>query len=123
MAPGQFRELHESPLRPHEPDVRVKHVSLDYPANEANSDNDYAEQDDYTVGKVLAQRPSASAPGGVQFKVRCRGYGPSHDPWEPLSSFLPRINTLFMEYVRKHKKKTQVSGLQALTREIEARGD
>ena len=29
--------------------------------------------------KILAQRPGASAPEGVQFKVPWRGYGPSHD--------------------------------------------
>ena len=40
---------------PHEPDVRGKHVSLGYAAHEADSDDDYAEQDDYTVKKVLAR--------------------------------------------------------------------
>ena len=54
-------------------------MSLGYGAHEADSDNDYAEQDGYTVEKILAQRPSAWAPGGVEFKVRWRGYGPSHD--------------------------------------------
>ena len=101
---GQFRKQHESQLRPHEPDVRGKHLSLDYGAHEANSYDDNAEQDDYTVEKILAQRPSASAPGGVGFKV-------------------PRINTPFMAYVRKHKAKMQVSDLEPLTRAIEARGD
>ena len=47
--------------------------------------------------KILAQRPNASAPGGLQFKVRWRGYGPSHDTWEPVSLFVPRINTPFMD--------------------------
>ena len=55
-------------------------------------DNDYAEQDNHTVEKILDQRPNASAPGGLEFKVRWRGYGPSHDTWEPVSSFVPRIN-------------------------------
>ena len=79
LSPGQFRERHESQRHPRVPDVRGKHVSLDYAANEADSDDDYAEQDDYTVGKILAKRLSASAPGGVEFKVRWKGYGPSHD--------------------------------------------
>ena len=56
-----------------------QHVSLDYAAHEADSDDDYAEQDDYTVEKILAQRPNASAEGGLEFKVRWRGYGLSHD--------------------------------------------
>ena len=78
---GQFQERHESQLRVPEPDLRGQHVSLDYAAHEADSDDDYAEQDDHTVEKILAQRPNASAPGGLEFKVCCRGYGPSHDTW------------------------------------------
>ena len=119
----QFRERHESQRRAREPDARGKHLPLDYTAQEADSDDDYAEQDHYTVEKILAQRPSASAAGGVEFKVRCRGYGPSHDTWEPVSFFLPRINTSFIENVRKYKTKLQVSDSEALTRVIEATGD
>ena len=119
---GQFRERHESQLRVREPDLRGQHVSLSYAAHEADSDDDYAEQNDYTVEKILAQRPEASAPGGLEFKVRWRGYGPSHDTWEPVSSFVPRVNTPFMEYIRKHKTKIHVSDLAALTRAIAARG-
>ena len=119
---GQFKERHESQLRVREPDIRGQHVSLDYTAHEADSDDNYAEQDDYTVEKILAQRLRASAPGGVEFKVRWRGYGPSHHTWEPASSFVPQINTPFMEYVRKHKVRLQVSDLEALTRAIEAIG-
>ena len=119
---GQFRERHESQLRVREPDLRGQHVSLSYAAHEADSDDDYAEQEDYTVEKILAQRPKASAPGGLEFKVRWRGYGPSHDTWEPVSSFVPRVNTPLMEYIRKHKTKIHVSDLAALTRAIAARG-
>ena len=119
---GQFQERHESQLRVWEPDLRGQHVSLDYTAHEADSDDDYAEQDDYTVERILAQRPNASTPGGPEFKVRWRGYGPSHDTWEPISSFVQSINTTFMDYIRKHKTKLHVSDLAALTRAIAARG-
>ena len=44
-----------------------------------NSDDNCAEQDNYTVEKILARRLSSSSPGGLEFKVRWRGYGPSHD--------------------------------------------
>ena len=115
---GQFRERHESQLRVREPDLRGQHVSPDYAAHEADSDDDYAEQDDYTVEKILAQRPNAWAPGGLEFKVRWRGYWLSHDTWEPVSSFVPRINTPFMDYIRKHKTTIHVSDLEALTRAI-----
>ena len=118
----QFREGHKSQLRVQEPDLRGQHVSLDYAAHEADPDDDCAEQDDYTVGKILAQRPNASAPGGLEFKVRSRGYGPSHDTCEPVSLFVPRINTPFMDYIRKHKTKLHVSDLAALNRAIAARG-
>ena len=97
-------------------------MSLDYAAHEADSDDDYAEQDDYTVEKILAQHPNASAPGGLEFKVCWQGYGLSHDTWEPVSSFVPRIYTPFMDYIRKHKTKLRVTDLAALTRAIAARG-
>ena len=119
---GQFWERHESQLRVREPDLRGQHVSLDYAAHEADSDDDYAEQEDYTVEKILAQRPNASAPGGLEFKVRWRGYGPSCDTSEAVSSFVLRINTPFMDYIGKHKTKIHVSDLAALTRAIAARG-
>ena len=119
---GQFRERHESQLCVREPELRGQHVSLDYAAQEADSDDDYAEQDDYTVEKILAQRPNASAPGGLEFKVCWRGYGPSHNTWQTGSSSVPRINTPFMDYIRKHKTKIHVSDLAALTRAIAARG-
>ena len=106
---GQFREGHESQLCVREPDLRGKHVFLDYAAHEADSYDDYAEQDDYTVEKILAQHPNASAPGGLEFKVRWRDYGPSDDTWELVSSFVPRIDTPFMDYIRKHKTKLHVS--------------
>ena len=121
--PGQFREQQESELHPREPDSRGKHVSLHYTADEADLDDNYAEQADYTVEKILAKHPSASAPGGVEFKVRWRGHAPSHDTWETVSSFVPRINTPFIKYIRRHKTKIQVSDLEALTRAIEARDE
>ena len=116
----QFQERHKGHVR--EPDLRGQHVSLDYTAHEASSDDDYTEQDNYTVEKILAQRPNASAPGGLEFKVRWRGYGPSHDTLEPVTSFVPRIDTFFMDYIRKHKTKLHVSDSAALARAIAARG-
>ena len=73
------RSGNDMKVHPREPDVRGKDVSLDYATHEADSDDNYAEHDDYTVEKLLAQRPSALAPGGVEFMVRWGGYGPSHD--------------------------------------------
>ena len=119
---GQFRERHEIQLRVREPNLCGQHVSLDYAAHEADSDDDYAEGDDCTVQKIPAQRPSASAAGGLEFKVCWRGYGPSHDTWEPVSSFVLRINTSFMDCIRKHKTKLHVTDLAAHTRAIAARG-
>ena len=98
-------------------------MSLGYTAHEADSGDDYAEQDDYTVKKILVQPPGASAPGGVEFKVRWRGYVPSHDTSESFPSFVPRINSPFMHYVHRHKTKLRVSDLEALTRALEAIGD
>ena len=79
---GQFQECHERQLRVPEPNRRGEHVSPDYTAHEAHAGDDSADQDDYTIEKILAQRPNASAPGGLEFKVRWRGYGLSHDTVE-----------------------------------------
>ena len=59
LGPGHFRERHESKLRAREPHVHGTHVSLDYTAQEADSDDDNAEQDNYINQKILAQRPIA----------------------------------------------------------------
>ena len=83
---GQFREPHESQLRARDADVPGKHVSLLYTAGEADSDDDYAEQDDYTVEKILAQRPSASAPG--EWSSWCAGEAMNH-PTTPGNPSLP----------------------------------
>ena len=98
-------------------------MSLDYTPHKAGSDDNYAEQDNYIVHKILAQRPNASVPGEVEFKVRWRGYGPSSNTWEPISSFVPRINTPLMQYVCRHKTKLRVSDLGAPTWAIEDMGD
>ena len=49
------------------------------------------------------------ARGGVEFKVRWRGCGPSHDTREPISAFVQRINTPFIEYLGRHRTKLQGS--------------
>ena len=121
VGPGQFRERHESQLCAREPDIRATHVSVDYTAPEANSDNEHAEQNDYTVEKILAKLPNASAPAGAEFKVRTRGYGPFQD-CEPVSSFVPLIITPFMGYVHSQKTKLQVADVEALSRAMEAVG-
>ena len=66
MGQGEFRERHESQLRVREPDIRGHHVSLDYTAHEARSEDHYGEQEDHMVEKILARPPRASAPGGVE---------------------------------------------------------
>ena len=90
---GQFRKRHEGPLRACEHNICGKHVSLDYTAHDADSQDNYAEHDNYTVENTLAQRPNAPGPGGVEFKVRWRGYGLSHDTTRNLSLLLCRGST------------------------------
>ena len=96
-------------------------MSLDHTAHQADLDDNFDEQDNYTVEKILAQRPSVWALGGAEFKVRWRGYAPSRDTWEPVSSFVPRMYTPFINYVRSDKTKIQVSDFEALSRAIEAK--
>ena len=43
--------------------------------------------------------------------------------WEPVSSFVPRINTPFNDYFHRHTINHQVPDLEALTWAIEAVGN
>ena len=52
--------------------------------------------------------------------MRWRGYGPSHATWEPVSSFVRRNHTRFIDYVCKRKTKVKLFDLEALTLAIEA---
>ena len=55
--------------------------------------------------------------------MQSQGYRPSRDTWEPVSSLVSQINTLFMECVCRHKVQLQVTDLEALTQVIQASGN
>ena len=59
------------------------------------------EDDDFTAGRILADKPEPGTPGGRLYKVRWKGFTASRDLWEPRSSFVPRYTTVWMEYPKK----------------------
>ena len=79
VSAGQFKERHENQLRGSEPDIRGKHVSLDCTTHDADLNDDHAEQDGYTVNKILDQHRNASLARGLGFQVRLQGYWAFHD--------------------------------------------
>jgi hypothetical protein len=112
--PAQFKTRHATQLKGREPDLQGKHVSLEFCAHDADEDDDeYHEDDDFIVEKVLAHRANPAVPGGLEFKVRWKGYGRSHDRWEPPSSFCPRITTVWQQYLAKHNIGLQAKDLMA----------
>ena len=98
--PSQFKTRHETQLKDRVPDITQKHVDFQYTQHEDNPDEDeYLEEDDYVIDKVLSHRPNPSVQGGIEFKVKWKGYGKSHDSWVPPSSFVPRINKVWQAYL------------------------
>ena len=119
--PGQFKDRHgTTQLLPRVPDLRGKHVELDYTAHDGDSDDDYAEQDDHTVEKILGHRSNPQVPGGIEFRVRWRGYGPRDDSWEPPSAFVPRITKAWHQYLTSKGVPLMAKDLSASARAVDA---
>ena len=95
----------------------------DYAAHEVDSDNsDYAEQDNFTVDKVVPHRPRPSPPEGLEFNVCGPGYGPSYDTWEPASSFIPRINKPFTYNVPQSDIALATTNFEAFAHPVQPHG-
>ena len=98
--PSQFETRHETQLEDAVPDITGKHVDFQYTQHEDVPDEDeYLKEDDYVVDKVLSHRPNPAVPGGIEFKVKWKGCGKSHDSWVPPSSFVPPINKVWQAYL------------------------
>ena len=87
-------------LCPRAPDPSGRPVTFEFTAGDVDSD-DEGEDDDFTAEKILADKPDPGTPGGRLYKVRWKGFAASRDSWEPLSSFVPRYTTVWMDYLKK----------------------
>ena len=87
-------------LRPRAPDPSGRPVTFEFTAADLDSD-DEGEDDDFTAERILTDRPDPGRPGGRLHKVRWKGFAASRDSWEPLSSFVSRYTTVWMEYLRR----------------------
>ena len=100
--------------------IAGKHVDFQYTQHENDSDEDeYLEEDDYVVDKVLSHRPNPAVPAGIEFEVKWKGYGKSHDSWVPPSSFVPRINKLWQAYLGQKGVDTSAKDLMAVNIQAE----
>ena len=87
-------------LHPRAPDPSGRPVTFDFTAGDVDSD-DEGEDDNFTAEKILTDKPDPGTPGGRLYKVRWKGFAASRDSWEPLSSFVPKHTTVWMDYLRK----------------------
>ena len=87
-------------LRPRAPDPSRCPVTFEFTAGDVDSD-DEGEDDDFTAGNILADKPDPGTPGGRLYKVCWKGFAASRDSWEPPSSFVPRYTTVWTEYLKK----------------------
>ena len=75
-------------------------MTFELTAGDVDSDDD-SEEDDYTAERILTDEPDPGTPGGRLYKVRWKRLDASRDLWEPLSSFVPRYTTVWLDYLRK----------------------
>ena len=87
-------------LRPRAPDPSGRPVTFEFTAGDLDSD-DEGEDDDFTAERIRTDKPDAGTPGGRLYKVCWKGFAASRDSSEPLSSYVPRYATVWMEYLRK----------------------
>ena len=87
-------------LRPPAPDPSGRPVTFEFTAGDVDS-GDEGEDDDFTAGKILADKPDPGTPGERLYKFRWKRFAASRDSWEPQSSFVPRYTTVWMEYMKK----------------------
>ena len=86
-------------LRPRARDPSGRPVIFEFTTGDVDSD-DEGEDDNFTAERILMDKPDPWTPGGRLYKVRWKGFAASRDLWEPLSSFVPRYTTVWMEYLR-----------------------
>ena len=82
------------------PDPSGRPVTFEFTAGDVDSD-DEGEDDDLTAEKILLDKPDPGASEGRPYKVRWKGFAASRDSWEPLSSFVPRYTTVWMDHLKK----------------------
>ena len=122
MGPSQFKTRHGTQLKDPVSDITGKHVNFQYTQHEDDSDEDeYLEEEDYVVDKVLRHQPNSAVPAGIEFKVKWKGYWKSHDSSAPPSSIVPRINRVWQAYLGQ--KGVNISARDLMAAIIQAEDD
>ena len=96
---NKIRRCHAAQLKKHVAALSGPSWPLHYQRLTPEEDAAAAE-DDWTLSKILRHRRRAD--GCWEFLVRWDGFGAEGDQWEPAASFFPIVNTIFLEYLRKH---------------------
>ena len=87
-------------IQPRSPDPSRRAVTFEFTAGDPDSDN-YGEEDDYTAECILTDKLDPTTPGGRLYKVRWKGFAACQDSSEPLSTFVPRYTTVWLDYLKK----------------------
>ena len=95
---NKTRRCHAAQMKKHIAALSGPSWPLHY--KKMTSDDAPAEEDQWTVKKILRHRRRQD--GSLEFLTRWEGYGPEGDQWEPAASFLPIVNTIWLDYLKKH---------------------
>ena len=75
-------------------------MKFEFTAGDLDSDDD-GEEDDFTADRILTDKPDPATSDGRPYKVCWKGFAAPRDSWEPLSSFVPRNTTVWLDYLKK----------------------
>ena len=87
-------------LRPRAPDPSGCPVTFEFTAGDLDSD-DEGEDNDVGAEKILTDKLDPRTPGGRLYKTRWKEFAASRNSPEPLSTFVPRYTTVWMDYLKK----------------------
>ena len=95
---NKIRRCHAAQLKKHIAALEGPSWPLHY--QKLTPDDAVAEEDQWIVEKILKHRRRQD--GTWEFLTRWEGYGAEGDQWEAASAFLPVVNTIWLDYLKKH---------------------
>ena len=93
---NKTRRYHAAQIKQHIAALEGPSWPLHY--KKLTPDDAPAEEDQWIVERILRHRRRRD--GSLEFLTRWEGYGAEGDQWEPAASFLPVVNTIWLDYLK-----------------------